>query len=133
MTRTAKVAMALLISVAAGCGGGSGGGSGPAGVDSSKSVATVTDAEKGSLCDWFVGMVGGYGAPATCASAQLMAPPDKATCMMTFPSCDVTVAQFEDCVQRMVAAQNACTDTAIATAIAAPSCQTVGMAGCFNN
>jgi hypothetical protein len=102
-------------------------------VDSTKQVSAASDAEKGALCDWFVAMVGGYGAAATCGSAQLMAPPDKATCMSDFPTCDVTVGVFQDCVQRMVSAQTACTQEAEAAAAASTSCQAVGAAGCFTN
>jgi hypothetical protein len=101
-------------------------------VSGSKQVSTVTDAEKVTLCDWFVGMVGGYGAPSTCADAVIMAPPDMANCLTTFPVCTVTVSQFEDCVTRLVSAQNTCTPAALTAAEAASSCQAVGVAGCFN-
>ena len=101
-------------------------------MDSTKQVTAVNDADKASLCDWFVGMVGGYGAPATCDLAELSAPPDKATCTADFPVCAVTIAQFEGCVTKMVSAQNTCTAAAINAAIASPECDAVGMAGCFN-
>jgi hypothetical protein len=124
------MAAAVALTLAGACGGSSGGG--PSGVDSAKQVSAVNEADKGSLCDWFVGMVGGYGAASTCDMAELMAPPDKATCTTEFPVCTVTVAQFEGCVQRMVSAQNTCTEAAITAAAASPECQAVGAAGCFN-
>ena len=119
---------ALLLSL--GC-GSSGGVAGPAGVDASEQVSAASDADKGALCDWYAGMVGGYGAPTTCAMAQITAPPDKATCVSQFPVCNVTVAVFEDCVERLVSAQNTCTQPALSAAEAAASCQSVAMAGCF--
>lgn len=120
---------ALLLAI--GCGSG-GGVAGPAGVNASEPVSAASDADKGALCDWYAGMVGGYGAPATCAMAQITAPPDKATCISQFPVCNVTVAVFEDCFQRFAAAQDTCTQAALSSAAAAPSCQSVAMAGCFN-
>ena len=131
MTRMSSAAVAAAFSIVAGCGGGGSGG-GPSGVSGSKQVSSVTDAEKGILCDWFVGMIGGYGAPSTCADAVITAPPDKTECLTSFPSCAVTVSEFEDCVTRLVSAQDACTQEALTAAEAAASCQAVGTAGCFN-
>jgi hypothetical protein len=121
---------ALLLAM--GCGGSGSASSGPAGVDPSEQVSAASDADKGALCDWYSGMVGGYGAPATCAMAQITAPPDKTTCVAQFPVCNVTVAVFEDCVERLISAQNTCTQPALSAAEAASSCVTVGMNGCFN-
>jgi hypothetical protein len=117
--------------LALGCGSGGGGSVGPGGVDSSELVSAASDADKGALCDWYAGMVGGYGAAPTCSMAQITAPPDKATCISQFPVCDVTVALFEDCVERLISAQNTCTQAALYSAESASSCQTVGMARCF--
>ncbi|HVV51858.1 MAG TPA: hypothetical protein VHO06_19475 [Polyangia bacterium] len=125
-----KILAPAALALALGCGGGSGA-AGPAGVDSSEQVSAASDADKGALCDWFVGMVGGYGAAPTCAMAQITAPPDKATCVSTFPDCAVTVAVFEDCVERLVSAQDTCTQQAISTAASTASCESVAMAGCF--
>ena len=93
--------------------------------------AVLTDADKNSLCDWFAPMVGGYGAAPTCADALLEAPPDKAACLTDFPSCGVTIGQFEDCVVAIVAAQTTCTQDALTAVMARPDCQAVGAAGCF--
>ncbi|HLK91654.1 MAG TPA: hypothetical protein VKZ18_17310 [Polyangia bacterium] len=122
-------AAGLLLAI--GCGGGGGASVGPAGVDSSTLVSAASDTDKGALCDWYAGMVGGYGATATCAMAQITAPPDQATCVSQFPACDVTVALFEDCVEKLISAQNSCTQAALDSAESAASCQTVGMARCF--
>jgi len=130
MTKITHIFVALVLSMSA-C-GGTGTSPGPSGVDSSKQVSAVTDADKGALCDWFAGMVGGYGATSTCADAALEAPPDKASCMSDFPNCAVTIAVFESCVSRMVSAQNTCTAEALTAASTATDCQTVGQAGCFN-
>jgi hypothetical protein len=132
MTSPLKMLVTLFLSLLAGCGGGGSAPAGPAGVDGSQRVASVSDADKASLCDWYVAMVGGYGAPSTCAYAVISAPPDKASCTMQFPVCAVTVSQFEDCVTRLLSAQNVCTQQAVAAAQAAASCQAVGSAGCFN-
>lgn len=128
----AMAGLVLALAALASACGGSSSSSGPAGVDSSKQVSAVSEADKGSLCDWFVGMVGGYGATSACADADLEAPPSKTDCMDTFPTCDVTIALLEDCISRLVAAQNACTQEAITAAETSMSCQTVGAAGCFN-
>lgn len=126
MTRTL---LALAFTTAIGCGSSTGGG--PSGVDGSKQVTAVTDSEKGMLCDWFTAMVGGYGAVSSCEIAQLEAPPDKAACLTDFPACAVPVSVFEACVTALAAAGKACTEAAVAQAVAKPECQTVGEAGCF--
>ena len=130
MTRIVRGAVMLAMLGAAACGGSSGGG--PAGVDRNKQISAATDADKGSLCDWFVAMVGGYGAAPTCADGFLEAPPDKTTCTTEFPMCNVTVAAFEDCVETIVAAQATCTAASLTAAMANANCQAVGAAGCFN-
>jgi hypothetical protein len=122
-------AMFLAAALAAGCGGGSGG---PAGVSGTKQISAVNDTEKASLCDWFVGMVGGYGAAPTCQDGFIEAPATKAECTSTFPSCAVTVAQFQSCIETIVAAQDTCTQQSLAGAMADADCQAVGLAGCFD-
>ena len=131
MTRFVRAAVTLAIVAAAACGGGSSG-SGPGGVSRSKQVNTVTAAEKELLCDWFVGMVGGYGAAPTCADGFIEAPPDKPECVATFPTCAVTVGSLQDCMQVIIDAQSVCTADSLAAAMANANCQAVGAAGCFN-
>jgi len=128
MTRLVRT-LVLATMVAAGCGGG--GGSGPAGVDGTKQISAVNDMEKASLCDWFAAKVGGYGTTPACPDAFLEAPPSKAECLADFPSCAVTVSQFESCVEKIVAAQNACTQEAFLGVLGDANCQTVENANCF--
>jgi hypothetical protein len=130
MTRIVRAAVMWAMLAAGACGGSSGGG--PAGVDGSKQVSAVTAAEKEMLCDWFAGMVGGYGAAPTCADGFLKAPPDKATCTTDFPMCAVTVNAFRDCVETILAAQAVCTTDALTAAQMNANCELVGTAGCFN-
>ena len=126
-----RIAMgaAVLAVLAAACGSSS---DGPAGVDRSKQVSSVTDADKAVLCDWFAPMVGGYGITHPCAQAFITASPDKATCIAEFPVCAVTVGAFADCVAVIVAAQNTCTDASLAAAVANPACSSSGPGNCFN-
>jgi hypothetical protein len=141
MTRFVRAAamLAMLMLGTAACGsssldggGGPDGGSGPGGVDRSKQVTAVTAADKEKMCDWFVAMVGGYGAAPTCAMAFISAPPDKPDCIATFPVCAVTVGSLQDCMETILAAQAVCTTDALAAAQANANCQTVGAAGCFD-
>jgi hypothetical protein len=101
-------------------------------LDSTKQMSAASDVDKRALCDWFAPMVGGYGAASTCGSALFVALPDRATCVSAFPACDVSVGVFQDCVQRMVSAQNACTEAAETAAAASTSCRAVGAARCFD-
>jgi hypothetical protein len=109
-----------------------GNGNGPPGVDRSKPVSSVTDADKSALCDWFAPMVGGYGAVPACAEWLISAPPDKATCLADFPVCAVTIGTFEDCVVAIVAAQSVCTPDALAAVMMRADCAAVGAGGCFD-
>jgi hypothetical protein len=130
MIRFAKVSLLLALSLA-GCGGGSSGSSATAsGVATTKHIPALTDAEKGTICDWFVGKVGGYGATSSCDQATLNAPANKAECTTQFPSCDVTVSDFEGCVNAMVAAQTTCTEAAFNDAVATPACMAAAV--CFS-
>ncbi len=129
MARMATILGAAAIALVAGCGGGSS--SNPPPVDGTKQISSVSAADKASLCDWFAGLVGGYGTPETCSMAQLSAPTDQADCLSSFPSCAVPVSTFETCVQAMVSAQQTCTPQAMTAAETSPECVTVGQAGCF--
>ena len=117
--------------VGTGGGSGGGGGVGVTGLDRSKPISSVTEAEKDTLCDWFAPMVGGYGSSPACALALISAPPDKATCVAEFPSCTATIGQFEDCMMAIVTAQTLCTQNAITAAQTRTECIAVGAAGCF--
>jgi hypothetical protein len=132
MTRIAAlILMAASLALAAGCGSSGTGGTSP-NVAGSKQISTTTAAEKTSLCDWFVGMIGGYGAPTTCQNAFIEAPATQAECVSTFPTCAVTVGTFEACIETIVSAQTTCTSQSLMAAQTDATCQMVGAAGCFN-
>jgi len=87
---------------------------GASGVDGSKKLITLTDAEKGTLCDWMVGRAGSYGNPGTCDRTQpatmspFLAYDDQAACIAdfrdaTYTACQGTVAQMEACVKTLPA------------------------------
>jgi hypothetical protein len=131
MTRIATlILVAASLAPAVSCSSG-GSGSSPD-VEGSKPISATTSAEKISLCDWFVGMIGGYGATRTCDNAFIEAPATQAECVSTFPTCAVTVGTFEACIDTIVSAQATCTTQSLAAAQADASCQMVGAAGCFN-
>jgi hypothetical protein len=133
MTRIIRGAVTLAVLAMAACGDGNpGGGPGPGGVSRAKQVSAVTAAEKEMLCDWFVGMVGGYGAAPTCGDGFIQAPPDKPECVATFPVCSVTVGQLQDCMETILDAQEICTEASLTAAMADANCQTVGASGCFD-
>jgi hypothetical protein len=88
----------------AGCGGG--GSSATSGLPASKRLIDLTDAEKGTFCDWAVGKYGGYAR--TCnADGAFMLYEDRAACISDAPSssstpnCQNTVQQAEACVNAM--------------------------------
>jgi hypothetical protein len=121
----------MLAMLGAACGGSSGGG-GPGGVDRAKQVTAVTTADKEAMCDWFVAMVGGYGAAPTCADAYFVAPADRTDCTTEFPVCAVTIGTLQDCMEMILDAQAVCTEAALTAAMANANCQAVGAAGCFD-
>lgn len=129
MTKLTRATITLFLLVSAACGGGDGG---APGVNGAKQISAVTEAEKASLCDWFAEKLGGYGAPSTCAEGFVEAPPTKAECTSDFPSCAVTVSQFQDCMDLIVASQKTCTQQSLSAAQMNPTCQAIASAGCFN-
>jgi hypothetical protein len=112
-----RAAAISLLLFASGCGdsvSGTTDGLGASGVTSSKRLTTLSDAEKGSLCDWMVGKAGSYGNPGTCDRTQPTATfpfltyDDQAACIedavdATDTNCQATVAQFEACVNLLPA------------------------------
>jgi hypothetical protein len=131
MTRITKFLGAAALALCAGCSSGGTSGGDP-GVNGSTQISAATEADKMNLCNWFAGMVGGYGATTSCSMALIEAPPSEAECVSTFPNCAVPVSTFEACVRTIVAAQNTCTQASITGAETDPNCNTVGQAGCFN-
>jgi len=122
-------AIAFSFLLIASCDGSSssGGNLGASGVDSSKRLTTLTDAERGQLCDWMVPKVGSYGTPATCPGPFLVYP-DQAACIVDSPDetetdCLATVAQLEACVNALPACAT------LADVSGTPACAAV-LAGC---
>ena len=105
---TTRSALAFSFLLLVSCGGSvSSGGNLSSGVDSSKRLITLTDAERGQLCDWMVPKAGGYGTPAACPGPFLVYP-DQAACIVDSPdetetNCLATVAQLEACVNMLPA------------------------------
>lgn len=114
--------------VASACGGSiSSGGNRSSGVDSSKRLTTLTDAERGQLCDWMVPKAGSYGTPGTCPGPFLVYP-DRAACIEdsadeTETDCLATVAQLEACINALPACAT------LADASSTPACDVL-LAGC---
>ena len=131
MTRLARIVGAAVLALAAGCGSSSNDPGSPP-VDGNTQISAATATDKMNLCNWYVGMVGGYGSTATCSMALLKAPPTEADCVAGFPTCAVPVSTFEACVRTVIAAQATCTQASIQMAQQDPNCATVGAAGCFN-
>jgi hypothetical protein len=138
MTRMAKLLGTAALVLAAGCsstGSISGNDAAPVDgdlqLDGNLQISAASDSDKVNLCNWFAGMVGGYGAAPTCSMALLTAPPSEATCVSEFPSCAVPVSAFKACVLTVISAQETCTQASIMMAQQDPNCVTVGSAGCF--
>jgi hypothetical protein len=110
------VGVALAVSLFLPACGSSGGSStsDTSGLEASKKLTALTDAEKGTLCDWMVGRAGSYGNPGICDRTQpapmspFLAYDDQAACVAdspdaTFTTCQATVAQLEACVKTLPA------------------------------
>jgi len=85
------------------CGGGSTGGGPSSGLGRTAPLASLTAAQRGTLCDWESGKQGGYGRMINCPDgSQQMSDPDKATCVQGISSLGalcptLTVGDIEDC------------------------------------
>jgi hypothetical protein len=125
---TSRCTVAFSFLLLASCGGSvSSGGNLSSGVDSSKRLTTLTDAERGQLCDWMVPKVGSYGTPPACPG-PLFVYPDQAACIEdsadeTETDCLATVAQLEACVNQLPACAT------LADASSTPACAVL-LAGC---
>lgn len=105
----------LLLFVAVGCSSTSSSTSSTpstsSGVDTSKSLSSLSSAEKNALCDWIAQEFGGYDSRGVCADSAtggLQGPTNQSGCVDLLPpaSCPATVGQFQSCIQSEV--QNAC-------------------------
>ena len=72
------------------------------GLDPSRAVASLTDAELGRLCDWGVGALGGYGTVMFCTDgSQIRNSPSRESCIAGHDRsvrCRATVGDSEDCL-----------------------------------
>lgn len=83
-------------------------------IASSETLTALSPGDQGRLCDWEAQQYGGYGKVVACGGlvAAQRGPTDKASCVSALPAssaatyCQVTVGQFENCVQWKV--QNGC-------------------------
>lgn len=124
------LSVALLTVSSPGCGGGTGpindGGpqvGGTSGVTGSKTIATVTTADKIKICDWTASLYGGYGKTINCtANSTVSGPADQASCLaeaaMISATCTATVAQAESCTKTIAS----CSDATTADCTALLSC-----------
>jgi hypothetical protein len=69
-------------------------------IDRSTSIASLTNAQLGELCDWLATTYGGYNVTTQCTSGMITTPTNQAQCIATSFQfrCQVTVGQFEDCM-----------------------------------
>jgi hypothetical protein len=97
------------------------------GVSGSAEIASLPDADVGKLCDWYAGLVGGYGQKA-CSSGSYAETTtgSQADCVsisrQNNAACTATVSQWEACAQ-VIAAADACSATAVAEAQTSDACQ----------
>ena len=86
-----------------GTSGTGGGGGSSSGVPRTTTIATITSAQAGTLCDWTEGKRGGYGRVVTCPDgSQQSTDADKPTCLTMTPQLGalcpgLTVGDVEDC------------------------------------
>ena len=103
----AAVVFASLVQIAA-CGESEDGGSSPdgglsSGIDKSKALRSLTDAERKTVCDWAAGLFGGYDKSRQCtAQTSWPGPNSPESCpRRVLPSatssCSATVGTFEQC------------------------------------
>ena len=119
-TALVALSLSLLVASALGCGDASptsdGGptATGTSGVTGSKTVASLTDADKKKICDWTASLYGGYGMTIACsATSSVIGPVDQAECLAraaAIPAtCVVTVAQAESCTKTIAECGDATT------------------------
>jgi hypothetical protein len=72
--------------------------------DPDAQVQSLTDAEKGDLCDRWVAAFGGYDKAYPCENGHVESPLDRAECVARSfpPTCTVTVGQVERCASALM-------------------------------
>jgi hypothetical protein len=84
-------------------GGGGSSGTGNAGlpaIDAGKLIADLSDEEKAELCDWMVGLFGGYNMTTPCTAGSVATFPSRELCVtagLSFRCDTVTVGDVEAC------------------------------------
>ena len=143
MTRFAFVSLVVLFSISAlacgnrGGGGDGSGGPGPfpmggSGVPAASQLATLSEADRTSLCEYIVEVQGGPGAH-ECGDGVTVEVPTVAECVMEssmFPAeCGITVGQAEDCAEAI--GTNQCMPPPAAMEACGPiiDCALMGMGG----
>jgi hypothetical protein len=72
----------------------------PPNIDTNRDIQDLTNAERGALCDWSQGMLGGYNHTTDCGhNIMVQTYRDQAQCItVAFPAgCSITVAEWENC------------------------------------
>ncbi len=80
-------------------------------LDSSQRLVTLSDTQRGALCDWYAQRAGGYGRTIPCeASGIPMVIDARASCILDYelqaaqhPNCPTTVGQYESCAEFFLA------------------------------
>lgn len=76
------------------------------GVTGTKTIGSLTDADKKQICDWTASLYGGYGQTITCSAiSSITGPESQAACLAVAATiestCSATVTQAESCTKIM--------------------------------
>jgi hypothetical protein len=79
----------------------------PSGVDQGKSMGQLSDAERGTLCDWTNDLLGGYAKTIDCGGGVTRGSDEtQMQCTLRLSrlvSCPLNVGDYEICMRRLVA------------------------------
>jgi hypothetical protein len=71
-------------------------------LDPNAAVASLTSAQLGELCDWWIAQLGGYDASYSCGGPEtIVNPSNQAQCIADISynsACTLTVQEFENCI-----------------------------------
>jgi hypothetical protein len=137
MSRLVVLVVFGLVSTAGGCGGGSGNGDGgttpktTSGVTGSKTISSLTAADKQKICDWTASLYGGYGGQVVCDDGSgsvltITGPASLTECLAeaaAIPStCTATVSQAEICTRAISTCDPSDDDAAVDACAALFTC-----------
>jgi hypothetical protein len=81
--------------------------SAPSGVDEGKLLGQLTEAERGTLCDWTNDLLGGYAKTIDCGGGVTRGSDEtQMQCTLRlslFDSCPLNVGEYEICMRRLAA------------------------------